>query len=307
MRWRAALVPSRRRIFLAAALAALALGLPPPDLAPAEPSFGPRPAAAQTLGGVELGSSDAPLEVTAEEGIEWRRDEKVYVARGNARAARGNLSVSADVLTARYREDADGKIEVYSIEADGNVRLASEDSVVSGDRAVYDIDKAVLLVTGDNLRAETPKAVVTARDSLEYWDQRRVIVARGDAVAIEGDRRVEADRLTGYLRGADGAGAGGEADSGIYQVEAEGNVRLTTPEEIVRAAKAIYNLDKEIATLSGGVKITRGQNQLNGDHAEVNLKTGVSRLMGNPSATGGPDGRVHTLIIPDKKPELGTQ
>lgn len=296
MTWRDALVPVRHRVMVVAALAALAIGFQPRDL-----SLAVRPAAAQSLGSVDIGSSDAPLEVTAEDGIEWRRDEKVYVARGNARAARGDLSVTADVLTARYREDADGKIEVYSIEAEGNVRLASADSVVSGDRAVYDIDKAVLLVTGGNLRAETPKAVVTARDSLEYWDQRRVIVARGDAVAVEGDRRVEADRLTGYLRGADAA------ESGIYQVEAEGNVRLTTPAEIVRAAKAVYNLDKEIATLTGGVKITRGQNQLNGDSAEVNLKTGVSRLMGNPSATGAGDGRVHTLIIPDKKPELGTQ
>jgi lipopolysaccharide export system protein LptA len=269
------------------------------------------PAAAQTVGGFDFSASDEPLEVTAEQGIEWRRDEKVYIARGNARAARGELSVTADVLTARYREGADGKIDIFSIEADGNVRLASTDSVVTGERAVYDIDKAVLLVTGDNLKAVTEKATVTARDSLEYWDTERVIVARGDAVAVEGDRRVEADMLTGYLRRAgEGGGTAGDAEGGLYQVEAEGDVLLTTADEVVRAAKAVYNLDKEIATLTGGVKITRGENQLNGDYAEVNLKTGVSRLMGNPSATGGSDGgdgRVHTLIIPDRKPELGTQ
>jgi lipopolysaccharide export system protein LptA len=270
------------------------------------------PAMAQSLGGVDLSSSDEPLEITAEDGIEWRRDEKIYVARGNARAARGELSVSADVLTARYREGADGKIDVYSIEADGNVRLASADATVTGARAVYDVDKAVLLVTGGDLKAVTEKATVTARDSLEYWDQERVIVARGDAVAIEGDRRVEADILTGYLR-QPGESSDSANDGGLYQVEAEGNVRLTTADEVVRAAKAVYNLDKEIATLTGGVKITRGQNQLNGDYAEVNLKTGVSRLLGNPSAsgaaasgTGEGGGRVHTLIVPDRKPELGT-
>ena len=307
MRSRAPLVPTRRLAILAAALATLALGPSPWGLAVLAP-----PAAAQSLGSVDLGDSDLPLEVTAEQGIEWRRDEKLYLARGNARAARGDMSVSADLLTARYREGADGKIEVYSIEADGNVRLVSKDSTVSGDRAVYDIDKAVMLVTGRDLRAETAKATVTARDSLEYWDQRRVIVARGDAVAVEGDRRIEADRLTGYLRRA--GQSGGAADSGLYQVEAEGNVLLTTAAEVVRAAKAVYNLDREIATLTGGVKITRGENQLNGDSAEINLKTGVSRLTGNPSATGGSnaaggssDGRVHTLIIPDRKPELGTQ
>lgn len=291
-----------RRILLTLAFAfAVAGGIAAGDLAPAR---------AQSVGGIDLGSSDEPLEITAEDGIEWRRDEKIYVARGNARAARGEMSVSADVLTARYREGADGKIDVYSIEADGNVRLASADSVVTGDHAVYDIDKSVLLVTGGDLKAVTEKATVTARDSLEYWDQERVIVARGDAVAVEGDRRVEADLLTGYLR-QPGDTAGGTENGGLYQVEAEGNVRLTTAAEVVRAAKAVYNLDKEIATLSGGVKITRGQNQLNGDYAEVNLKTGVSRLMGNPSATGAADdgggGRVHTLIVPDRKPELGTQ
>ena len=260
-------------------------------------------ASAQALGGVELGDSDAPLEITANDGIEWRRDEKVYVARGNAHAARGEMAVDADVLTARYREGADGKIDVYSIEADGNVRLTSGPNVITGDRAVYDVDKSVLLITGEDLEAVTEKATVTARDSLEYWDAQQVIVARGDAVATEGDRRVEADLLTGYLR-REGDPAG---ESGLYQVEAEGSVRLTTAEEVVLAEKAVYNLDKEIATLTGGVKITRGQNQLNGERAEVNLKTGVSRLTGSPSATGATEGRVHTLIIPDEKPELGTQ
>jgi len=258
-------------------------------------------AVAQSLGGVELGDSDAPLEITANDGIDWRRDEKTYVARGNAHAARGEMAVDADVLTARYRESADGQIDVYSIEADGNVRLTSGPNVITGDRAVYDVDKAVLLITGDDLRAVTEKATVTARDSLEYWDTQQVIVARGDAVAMEGDRRVEADLLTGYLR-KEGDPAG---ESGLYQVEADGNVRLTTAEEVVLAETAVYNLDKEIATLTGGVKITRGQNQLNGERAEVNLKTGVSRLTGSPSATGTADGRVHTLIVPDEKPELG--
>lgn len=262
-----------------------------------------RPAPAQSLGGVELGDSESPLEITAEDGIEWRRDEKVYVARGNARAARGDMSVDADVLTARYREGADGKIDVYRIEADGNVRLASSNSTVTGAHAVYDVEKAVLLVTGGDLKAVTETATVTARDSLEYWDVEQVIVARGDAVAVETDRRVEADVLTGYLRKQGESGG----NSGLYQVEATGDVRLTTSAEVVLAQKAVYNLDKEIATLTGGVKITRGQNQLNGERAEVNLKTGVSRLMGNPSATGTADGRVHTLIIPDEKPELGPQ
>ncbi len=34
-----------------------------------------------------------PLEINADNGIEWRRDQKVYVASGNARAARGDIDL----------------------------------------------------------------------------------------------------------------------------------------------------------------------------------------------------------------------
>src|SRR3546814_17108824 len=135
------------------------------------------------------------------------------------------MSVHADVLTARDREGAEGKIDVYSIEADGNVRLVSANSTVTGDRAVYDVKKGVLLVTGGDLKAVTEKATVTARDSLEYWDVEQVIAARGDAVAVETDRRVEPDLLPGYLRTAGDSGD----ESGLYQEVARGAGRRTTP------------------------------------------------------------------------------
>ena len=35
--------------------------------------------------------SDEPVEINADQGIEWRRDDQVYVARGNATAKRGSL------------------------------------------------------------------------------------------------------------------------------------------------------------------------------------------------------------------------
>jgi lipopolysaccharide export system protein LptA len=41
---------------------------------------------------------------------------------------------------------------------------------------------------------------------------------------------------------------------------------------------------KEIARLTGNVKITRGENQMNGKEAEINLKTGVSKMLGGVDA-----------------------
>jgi lipopolysaccharide export system protein LptA len=51
-------------------------------------------------------------------------------------------------------------------------------------------------------------------------------------------------------------------------------------------------------TLSGNVKVTNAGNQFNGEYAEVNVKTGVSRLLGSPSGSG----TVKSLIMPSSQP-----
>jgi lipopolysaccharide export system protein LptA len=55
----------------------------------------------------------------------------------------------------------------------------------------------------------------------------------------------------------------------------------------------VYVPDTGIARLAGKVRITRGQNQLNGTEAEVNMKTGISRLL------AGTGERVKGLVIPN--------
>ena len=53
-----------------------------------------------------------------------------------------------------------------------------------GDQAVYDVDQQIGIVTGKALKLTTATDVVTARDSLEWYDQKQIAVARGDAVAV---------------------------------------------------------------------------------------------------------------------------
>jgi lipopolysaccharide export system protein LptA len=255
----------------------------------------PSPAIAQSIGSFDVGATSGAIQIDAEDGIEWRRDESVYIARGNARIARGDMAVYADTLKAFYRGDGSSAAEIYRVEATGNVRLTSPGETVYGEYAVYDVERKVLVMTGGDLRVETDDEIVTARDSLEYWQDQMVVVARGDAEVVQEaeNRRVSADTLTGFFR-EDDAG-----EVGLYQVEAEGGVRIQRGDEIARAGKAVYNLDTEVATLSGGVKISQGETQLNGDFAEFNLRSGVSRLLGS----GTDDGRVQTLIVPGDSAE----
>jgi len=228
------------------------------------------PAVAQS---VVTSSSDGPLEINADDGIEWQRDTKAYIARGNARAARSGVEVLADTLTAFYRDGKEGGgQEVFRIDADGNVRVSSKTEKAFGDRGVYHVDKSVFVLVGGKLRLETASAVITARDSLEYWDERQLAVARGEAIVVGSDGRLRADILTAHIA------KDGKQD--IKQIDAFGNVLVSTGTEIARGDEGVYNPRTEIATLCGNVKITRGKNQMNGTCAEVNLKTGISRLVG---------------------------
>lgn len=66
----------------------------------------------ETSGLLGGGQSNSPIEIEAESGIEWRRNDKQYIARGNALAKRGDLTVRADTLTAHYRDKAAGGSEI---------------------------------------------------------------------------------------------------------------------------------------------------------------------------------------------------
>ena len=165
-------------------------------------------------------SHGGPIAITATDGMEWRQEQRQVIARGNATAVRQNVTVTADRLIAFYRpkagtapappQPASGGINDpsdarrqrdLSIEAVGNVHIFTQTDNAWGDRAVYDIDQSVLVLTGHNLKLTTPNDVLTARDDLEYWSQKHMAVARGDAVVVTNDgRRMSADTLVAYTR-----------------------------------------------------------------------------------------------------------
>jgi len=250
------------------------------------------PAVAQRLGlpGQDRG---LPLEIHADNGIEWQQAAQAYIARGNARAAQGNVVVHADMLVAYYRKGAQGGTEIWRIDADGKVRITAPDQEARGDKAVYDVDNGVLVLTGA-VRLDTPTERITARDSLEYWDKRNLAVARGDAVAVRGTNRLRADVMTAHFD------RGSSEKATLKRIDAFDNVVITSPTEIVRGNRGVYNAETAIAVLNGNVRITRGESQLNGGRAEVNLNTGVSRLL----AVDGE--RVRGYFVPnDPQPGAG--
>ena len=275
-----------------AALAAIALGLA--LVHPMAPAL-----AAPAGQGADLAkNSIEPVIIEADQGIEWRREQKVYVARGNARASRGDVAVQADTLTAHYRETGEGKTDVWMVIAAGRVIITSKNQRIEGDKGTYNVETGVFLLTGNPITMRTPDETVTASEKLEYDSRKQIARVVGDATAVREDTKIKADRFVAQFR-EDESGK-----LGLEFVRATGNVVIITANEIARADFGVYNARTEIATLTGAVKLTRGENQLSGGRAEVDMKNGVSRLLADSS--GG--GRVRGLFIPKSKDSgLGLQ
>ncbi len=242
------------------------------------------------------------IEVTADQSLEWYQDTHMYVARGNAKAVRGDTVIEADLLTAHEREKPQGAStpkpaksktgdnspgggDLDRLTAEGNVRITDPKQRITGDRAVDDMDKHVAVLTGNNLKYETEKETVTAKDSLEYWDERKIAVARGNAVAVSDGRHIEADTLTAEFRDVQGG------EQQLWKMTADGHVSVITKGDVSRGDRAVYDVARDIAVLTGHVRITRNDGtQLTGDVAEADFKTNQSRLLNQGN------GRVRALL-----------
>jgi lipopolysaccharide export system protein LptA len=278
--------------------------VPVPLLAAAANKPAAAPAPADSAQGGLMGQGHGPLDLSSENGIEWNREARTYTLTGKAQAIRADVTVNADKIVAKYREkkaadpnkagnSEDATDDIYEIDAYGDVVIHSPTEIVVGEKAVYDLDKGLVVLTGSNLRLTThSNQVVTARDSLEYYDQTKLAIARGNAVATQIDRRVSGDVLTAYIEQDPKTN-----ESQINKVDAFGNVRVSTPTQVATGAKGVYNMRKNLATLVGNVHVTHGQNQLEGEYGEVDMNTGISRMLSGPAA-GVAGARVHGLIIP---------
>jgi Uncharacterized protein conserved in bacteria len=250
------------------------------------------PARAQGFNMAQGGDSE--IQVYADEGIEWVSEAARVVARGNATAVRGKVTVVADSLTAYYR-DGPGGNEIWRLDADGNVTIRTPTETATGHKGTYDLDKAIFVLRGAPARLVTAKETVTAKDTLEYWEKERMAVARGDAVATNNEKTIKSDVLTAHFK----ENAKGALE--MRRADAYGHVVLITPKDNVTGDRGDYNVETGIATVAGSVKLIRDGNELNGGYAHVNLNTGISKLFGAAPGQKNGDARAHGTFVPEKK------
>ena len=135
-------------------------------------------------------------------------------------------------------------------------------------------------------------------DSMEWLNEEKIAIARGNADAVQGRYTLSAHVLIAHI--ADEPNGNHEANSQISLIEAEGNVILITPNEKARGSIRIYDVRNKTAVLTGSVVLTQGENVLHGERLTMDLDTGHSRLEGAIAPTDPTEnGRVKAIFSPE--------
>jgi lipopolysaccharide export system protein LptA len=233
-----------------------------------------------------------PLEITAGKSLEWYRLDKKYVARGDVRARQGLTQITSDLLTADYTEGAKGSTEISLLTAEGNVVISDDENTAHGNKAIYDVPQAYAVLTGGDLKLVSPGQTITATNRMEYWSQKREAVAVGNAKVTRPSDMISADTLKAFFTQDPKTG-----DTQVNRMEAHGNVVVVTAEEKLTGDRGVYKAENNTAEIMGHVRIERGPNILEGERAEVNLTTNVSKMFGGATSPTG-DSRVRGVFYP---------
>jgi lipopolysaccharide export system protein LptA len=121
-----------------------------------------------------------------------------------------------------------------------------------------------------------------AADRIELQDKQNRVVLSGDVVVDQGDLKLTAARTTVAYTNAGGVK--------IQRIDATGGVVVTRGNERASGAAGVYDFNRRVIVLSGGVHLQRGTDTLNGGRLTMDLKSGLSTVDGGGGAGPGKSG-----------------
>lgn len=217
-----------------------------------------------------------PVEVRAQRlEVDSRSQRAVYT--GQATATRGAVTLTCERIELAF----DGRREVKTITADGQVVVVDGDRTARGDHAVWDNASGALVVTG------SPSAVQGAR------------TVEGERVTFTaGDERLEVERP--HTRAPLPGGGPGELtiDADALTLEGtrsvatwRGHVKVTRGAAVLTAPELVAHYDGDGAITRvqgrGGVEATEGARWARGQRADYDVRRGVLVITGQPQARQG--------------------
>lgn len=145
------------------------------------------------------------------------------------------------------------------------------------------------------LRGHNSNAPVDwAADRIEVQDRANRVILSGNVVAKQGEMTLSAGRITVAYSTAGG--------TDIHRMDASGGVTVRSPSETARGQFGIYDLDRKIITLIGGVNLVQKDARVSGGRLTIDLESGRAVMDGGGPVGTNQGGRVTgTFTVPKSK------
>ena len=170
--------------------------------------------------------------------------------------------------------------------ASGNVTYKDGTSRARGSKLIYMIAARDYRVEGPDAAVSGSRGTITADTSIDLdtrSDETQKVTAIGDAVYKDANGHVFAGDLVDAYFASDGS---------LTSIVAKGDVRVKNANgREATGDAATYDAGSEVATVTGNVEIIDGGSQMRGGRAEVDLRTGNSRML-----SAGSGGRVSGVL-----------
>ena len=119
--------------------------------------------------------------------------------------------------------------------------------------------------------AEETIPIDITSDEMQWDDNKRIANAIGNAVAIQGNKKITAAKLIVYLEK-------NNDNNEIILIKAEGNVVFTSIDEIATGKIATYDLVKNNIVIENNVTLKKNDNIMKGEILKIDFNTGISQI-----------------------------
>lgn len=143
--------------------------------------------------------------------------------------------------------------------------------------------------------AATPAAAQTRHDSsapidfasdhIELQDRANRVLLTGSVRITQAEMTLTAARMTVSYTGQITNGS-----PQVSRLDASGGVTVSRPNQTARSQYAVYDLNRRVITMVGGVTLRQGANNVSGGRLSINLDTGRATIDGSGVGGGGTTG-----------------
>jgi len=119
-----------------------------------------------------------------------------------------------------------------------------------------------------------------ASDRIELQDRANRVLLTGNVKITQAEMTLTAARVTVSYTGQVSDGS-----PQVSRLDAAGGVTVTRPDQSARSQFAVYDLNRRVITMIGGVTLRQGANNVSGGRLSIDLDTGRATIDG--SGVGG--------------------